>query len=180
MADCGRWWVAAANWLSDGIWQTAERFRRDRAKDQTRFDRARVNSLNDRACQRVPSVPILCHVACSKAVTSQSMIPQNWVGRDINRGLAVACLILTRQTVRASSDGQEKDEFVTRLPHCGFRAFFPCGARKSHFASDSISVGNVQENMGHLARAKTERRLVLCLRDHSAKRSGNSQPLVFS
>ena len=76
------------------------------------------------------------------------MIPQYWGGRDINRGLAVACLILTRQTVGASSDEQEKDRFVTREFRGGFRAFFATSARNLFDSRDSIGVANVQENMG--------------------------------
>jgi hypothetical protein len=155
MTDCGRWWVAAANRLSDGIRQAAALLSRDSANRQTFVCRFASCSLNRRTCLRVPSVPILSHGACAFAGTSlrtrsnqPSMIPQNWVGRDINRGLAVACLILTRQTVRASSDEQEKDEFVTRVPRCGFRAFFTRGARKSPSAGDSIGACNVPENMG--------------------------------
>lgn len=62
----------------------------------------------------VPSVPILSQ-------TAQAMNPQKLVGRDINRGLVVACLILTTATARASSDGTEKDRFLT----CEVRAQFP-------------------------------------------------------
>ncbi len=45
------------------------------------------------------------------------------VGRDINRGLVVACLILTTASARASSDRIERDKFLTCGVHDEFPAF---------------------------------------------------------
>ena len=54
----------------------------------------------------MPSVPILSHAA-------QAMNPQVLVGRDLNRGLDMACLILTSGAGRASSDLNENGRFLT-------------------------------------------------------------------
>lgn len=119
------WWVATvSNGLSDGIRQVPSAECGGRRIDfRSRSERA----VNPQTWPRNVAPGAFCSHPQPRELrersTSLSDESAKMVGRDINRGLVVACLILTTAVTRASSDLDEKDRFLTWLVRGEFPAF---------------------------------------------------------